>query len=134
MFQRLPEPGVFGGETLFAAHRRRKSQLGTRPLGVGVGMPHIALLILFDGNDRLSAGHPANYFKHVVDGDPRPASNILHTPRSSPRCRGYSGLDGVLDEGEIARLLTIAKYGNGLSQQSCLKEFVKAHVGPLPWA
>ena len=60
MFQRLPEPGVFGGEPLFERYGRHKPELGTRTLGVGVGMPHIALLILFDGNDRLSAGHAAN--------------------------------------------------------------------------
>ena len=64
--------------------------------------------------------------------DPPP---ILYTRPGTPRvAAAMVALNSVLHKGEVAGLLAVAKDGNRLAQQSCLKEFVKAHVGALPRA
>src|SRR5262249_55766014 len=125
---------MFCSQPLFETDSWDEAEVGVGERRVGVGMPHVALLRRIDAYHRLAPSHTADEVENLVDRDPRPTSDIVHTARNAFARGGDVCRHDIAHEREIACLLAVAVDGDRLAEDRRAQELVKSHVGPLPWS
>ena len=112
--------------------RRRESQVGAGPGGVGEGVAHVALLRHFTPNIESFAGQSADQVQHLVDRHPAATADVIDGAGPAPVAGRHRRRRDVPGEGEVAGLFAVAVEGDRLSGERGPDEAVKPHVRALP--
>src|SRR5438552_16403686 len=97
-------------------------------------MPHVAFLGRIQVHPWLTSSNPADHLEHLVDGNPRSASNIVDTTRDPACRRGDGRTHRISHKREVPGLFAVTVHGNRLSPNRRPKKPVEAHIRPLPGA